>query len=315
MQSLTLDGANVPRVAQHDNTLFRITTWPDQPLPHPPADDRRVAYRLTDRGMLIPDWDADWLPRSPRWSEECYLELIAVDLEDPANILEFVQVFGLLGTRSGRAANNALDLAGFSFLHAAAQVAEHLSEDHVAVAKADGLPERMGETLDEFRWGALCMRDLVSAWQITQNKIKADTYHWESPVWKIAEHPLDDVPWKSPDGPSNLLASGLSFGLESFAPVVRTHREEVHPIFEDHWAYEICCLELFNHIVEEASYRRCANETCRRLFVRQRGRAVHGQYRIRGVKYCSSQCARAQAQRQFRRRKTAASGSSPIVRD
>jgi hypothetical protein len=252
--------------------------------------------------MLMPDWEADELSQSPRWSEESYLELIAVDLDDPQRILDFVQVFGLLGTRSGRAANNPLNLAGFHFLPASTKIAEKLSRDHAEIAEADGLPGRIGETLDEFRWGALCMRDLVSAWQITLDNGKADTHRWESPVWEIAEHPVDDVPWASPDGHLYLLACGLSFGVESFAPVVRTHREEALPIFDDHWAYEICCLELFNHIVEQATYRYCANETCERLFVRQWGRAVHGQHRTRGVKYCSSQCARAQAQRQYRRR-------------
>ena len=38
--------------------------------------------------------------------------------------------------------------------------------------------------------------------------------------------------------------------------------------------YSFCCLELFNHIAENAAYQRCANETCGRLFVRQRGRSV-----------------------------------------
>ena len=59
----------------------------------------------------------------------------------------------------------------------------------------------------------------------------------------------------------------------------------------------------YNHIVERAAYLTCANEPCGRTFVRQEGRAEHGQYRTKGVKYCSATCARAQAQRELRRRK------------
>ena len=48
--------------------------------------------------------------------------------------------------------------------------------------------------------------------------------------------------------------------------------------------------------------RECANEPCDVLFVRQRGRAKHGQHRAIGIKYCSTQCAAAQSQRDRRRR-------------
>ena len=70
--------------------------------------------------------------------------------------------------------------------------------------------------------------------------------------------------------------------------------------------YSIAMLQLVNDLAEEIPYLRCANETCRRLFVRQRGRTKYGGNRMRGVMYCSSTCARAQYQREKRRRDRAA---------
>ncbi|MFD0078681.1 hypothetical protein ACFVIY_40555 [Streptomyces sp. NPDC127166] len=65
----------------------------------------------------------------------------------------------------------------------------------------------------------------------------------------------------------------------------------------------VAFLQLYNHLAENATIRTCANETCRRSFVRQCGRAEYGQNRTSGVKYCTRECPRAQAQRELRRRR------------
>lgn len=70
------------------------------------------------------------------------------------------------------------------------------------------------------------------------------------------------------------------------------------------------CLQLIAFIDRDMPVRRCANDNCRSLFALQRGRAEFGQYRTRGVKYCSDSCAQAQAQRNYRRRRQAAADSA-----
>jgi hypothetical protein len=67
--------------------------------------------------------------------------------------------------------------------------------------------------------------------------------------------------------------------------------------------YSVSFLQMYNHMVERATLRRCANEPCSKSFVRQRGRAKYGQHKTQGVQYCSRECARAQAQRELRRRR------------
>ncbi|AXV05781.1 hypothetical protein DVS28_a1080 [Euzebya pacifica] len=62
-------------------------------------------------------------------------------------------------------------------------------------------------------------------------------------------------------------------------------------------------LQVVDWVAAGVPARRCANETCATWFARQSGRAEYGQHRTKGVLYCSRACARAQAQREYRRRK------------
>jgi hypothetical protein len=66
--------------------------------------------------------------------------------------------------------------------------------------------------------------------------------------------------------------------------------------------YQVAVLQLVNDWSLGVEYSICANETCGRRFGRQLGRAQYEQHRLKGVKYCSRSCARAQAERERRRK-------------
>jgi hypothetical protein len=218
-------------------------------------------------------------------------------------------------------------------------------EDYLA-RRGEGPNTDLVETLAEFRFGARVLRDLVTAARIARLEAPPPTIQWES----IPEEALEDKRADLADWGIELDALGesveiflrqvLTDGLRPFQPRVLYARgvgveqpteasgaaedEALDDLVEEPLTrdevvggeifeaplYAVCCLELFNHLVEHAEVKMCANERCGRPFARQRGRAEHGQYRLRGVKYCSTYCARAQAQRAYRRRLTGSAGSA-----
>jgi hypothetical protein len=74
--------------------------------------------------------------------------------------------------------------------------------------------------------------------------------------------------------------------------------------------YTAAMLQLVNDLAANETIHRCANETCGRPFVRQLGRSTYGGHRRSGTLYCTSNCARAQYQREKRRRDRAARGGT-----
>lgn len=69
--------------------------------------------------------------------------------------------------------------------------------------------------------------------------------------------------------------------------------------------YNVVALQIANDIQGQVPKHVCANENCGREFTRQRGRAKYGEYRLKEVLYCSSDCANATSVRNHRRRKAA----------
>ena len=159
-----------------------------------------------------------------------------------------------------------------------------------------------GETLAEFVFGARCLRTLIRCRQFLAEQLPAEDLTFEIPIAKR---------WDAAERADWTLAEGVSNGLRGFSPQVRlggggsgttTGRQEMFD--RSFGLYPILCLELFNHIVGDANYRYCANETCphgSRPFVLQEGRAMFRQHR-RDAIYCSRTCGNAQAKRMSRRR-------------
>jgi hypothetical protein len=269
---------------------------------------------------------------------ETYLRLLDVDLDDPESILGFANQYGHLGvyetTEDWRAIRYPLSFqwdelepklraarlkVGQVQLDADRRWIEALEDpsqrETYTKLYADRTAEDMAwqsdpsyESLEEFRAGAAAVIFAVGFWRLLLGEMdyrqliertgvgpgsaarEAADYLYTFFDWGLEPfHPHLSVDW---DGP-------VTSGTFDLGPQVETLPQSRRGTN----LYNLCCLELYNHIVEGANYRTCANEPCGRTFVRQEGRAEHGQYRTKGVKYCSATCARAQAQRELRRRK------------
>ena len=117
--------------------------------------------------------------------------------------------------------------------------------------------------------------------------------------------------WPAPKSMFDLIDT-VSDILGSATSVVGPRIELLHPELErEGLAYgrplprilTAMCVQALSFASSGLSARVCANEKCGRWFTRQRGRSEYGQSRTSGVMYCTASCARAQAQREYRRRK------------
>jgi hypothetical protein len=301
-----------------DNAHFRITVWPGLPVPLPRYE--RGGCRLTQaRDALLFTYDKSELVE-PRG--ETYLELYTLDLENPDEILAFVNRHSVLRGEEMFLRLKAADFfawgldfqrswnASFRKWHRPAYRGALLEEFEREKAPGERKTTRRIETLFEFRFAADVLRDMTSSWRLLSGGVDPSSVPWAGRATGDAKPSVYSA--------RRLLSTALPLLLRNYSPVVGVSSKISLP--DDGWQkpvisaefpgpsaplFEVCAFELFNHIAESATYRSCQNESCRRLFVRQWGRSELGQSRREGVLYCTASCARAQAQRQYRRREQA----------
>ena len=318
-------------MARDDKERFRITAWPNEPLPTPKVWlDRDRYFFLPSGGIFLDVTEEPELREVDLQDLEIYLELVALDLENPDDILKFINTYGPLGIRRGEPVHSwgpePKPYAGVMYFGFRQFMMGHLEESvEAALAEIRSVmpdfefeveretddEDFFPETLTEFRYGATWLRDLVAAWRwLSEDELPID---WECQIWRDNDE-LDGPP-DTKSAAAFFLSHGLDLALSPFQPRVfvpvpqEVQQERLspsQPFSQGIPTFFLCCLELFNHIAAQASYKHCSNEPCQRLFVKQIGRSMHGQHRSRGVKYCSAECAKAQAQREYRRRKVRA---------
>jgi hypothetical protein len=299
-------------MARDNKTRFGITAWPGIPLPFPTHVETGtgIGWSLGLLGGFVVE-DLEFAPPPKQGYGEVYLRLLTVDLDDEVSMLTFVSHWGTLGVRFTQdpVTGERVERPDYSHLlgpaasreRIEAEIAEDLRRS-VETAQQEFDDYFVEETLDEFRFGAWLIHDLTSAWRLLRGEDPPQR-------WLSKRHRPGYEP-NTTDIAAEFLLTDLSPLLAPFSPQLASVDElaggrgprTTGPYHEGASLLQGMGLELYNHICEQTGYKACANEACGRLFVRHEGRAKAGQYRTSGVKYCSSSCARAQAQRAYRRR-------------
>lgn len=241
--------------------------------------------------------------------EELYLrELMDLDLSDGSAILEFTKRFGRLEKERWKLLPDWL--VNDWQKRGDPPELERIDQLLVGYNRSDLDVEGVSH-IEVFRLHARILRDAVRLWTSASmtGSIRPALERWESLLGK----PQDFVAAreKAGMGPEDDEAFALYQAAEFFTLILDSALVPYHPRLElivpgVVWPagvpapglYSAMALQLYNHIVEGAVYRRCEN--CDRIFVRQRDRATQGRYRTEGLMYCSKNCAWAAGQRKWR---------------
>jgi hypothetical protein len=282
---------------------FPITVWPgviEEITVHAPPRvtfTEGAAWDMTAGGE---EWDQYELP------PEFYLrQVFAVDLDDDNSIRAFIEEWGFLfDWWEGRNPNHEPDLwemppdlGNFMYDNAGPALEDHgpfWRERHYRSLRYEKRPSPRFELFLETRIGIAWLRDLVRLWDSNKtSEFKKLPTQWETGTFGVPKP-------KSKEQALNTLIEGVNDTVGDLRTRLIRPGETIGYAVSP---FRGAMIQLFNHVAQDIPYRRCANETCRRRFVHQvEGASEYGQYRSDGVMYCSNRCARAQAQREYRKR-------------
>lgn len=296
---------------------YSPSLWPgDQTLPVPTLR-RFDALELTDDGWITP---VDYINSVPALVEpppEMHLrEFRDCDIRSPESLRDLLLAVGQIDSRAGGHPEH-VSMQDWNYRRSIQGIAEQLGFPvpdfavrpdwsdaiHVAeVAFCVDIVRALGEHVDL----ALSMEATSPVWQrrgLLEESEAMKLIHRVGPDRTAFEDELPEtIAWKC-------FSDFINPGLAELSPRVVPPHLDSEPDFEhvkDAWVAS--CVLLFNDLAEGIPYKRCADETCGRVFRFQLGRATRHDRagRSHGVVYCSPGHARNQSQRERRRAARAA---------
>jgi hypothetical protein len=171
-------------------------------------------------------------------------------------------------------------------------------------------PDGIGGHWLNFAWDLRLLRALVRHWRAGErgdslsDAWAAEGFDVLAPndMWPPELYPVVALPWLRFGHAINLGLSGFCVRANiqfEFLPgtpdIGSTENRQVT-------LYEAACLQLWNLMADGIPIKDCANDRCSNSFGHQYDDTKRTQHRSRGVLYCSQRCARAQAERERRRR-------------
>lgn len=277
-------------------------------IPIPDAVVPELDLHVSDLGRWIVI-DHSRPPRHVPVPVDFYLREVAeLDIDDDSAIAAFLDTWGLPVHLTRNTLEPGIQTVKLARSYGWLPEGSEMNDAREDVAISLGLlPPREGDLAGGLRR----MGKLIDA-GIDSREILTDVVNWGE-----AFAALDDLKFFA----SLADASGedvnvgdyverLNSALTIFAPRVSVGDDPAPTVVN------IAAAQMANDIHSSAMIQKCQNETCKRSFTKQRGRSTKGTHRSKGVLYCSHSCARAQAQREFRRqrrRREIAADGTPVA--